>query len=70
MSSVDVEVPGELRVDCDRCGEELSCPGGLLLSPPAEGTNGVTQRDLCIDCYRNVIDLLFFRQTPENGLVN
>jgi hypothetical protein len=42
-----------IQPTCDKCGNELTEFGGILLSPPSE-QNQVTKYHLCIDCYQQL----------------
>ena len=38
-----------LQIDCDRCGEEVSFPGGLVFSPPVG--HSVEKYHICRACW-------------------
>ena len=38
---------------CDKCGNELTEFGGILLSPP-NTNNMVVKYHLCVDCYNQI----------------
>jgi hypothetical protein len=42
---------------CDKCGNELTEFGGILLSPPND-QNQVTKYHLCIECYQQLATLI------------
>ena len=43
-----------IRPVCDKCGDELTEFGAILLSPPAEdGT--VKKLHVCVSCYEKII---------------
>lgn len=46
-----------IKPTCDKCKQELTEFGGILLSPPNE-LNQVTKYHLCIVCYKELIALI------------
>jgi hypothetical protein len=39
---------------CDKCGNELTEFGGILLSPP-NSSNNVKKLHICVTCYKQII---------------
>ena len=45
-------------VICEKCGKEVTMPGGLGFSPPFNLYGQVTKRHLCVGCYWLFIEWL------------
>lgn len=54
-----------LKVKCDRCGEELKEPGGLVFSPPEAGVS--LKFHVCDKCWPSVA--LIVQGIADTGLV-
>lgn len=50
-----------LKLDCDKCGEELGDPGGLAFGPPhSTGVEAVAVKyHLCLECWKLFMRFLF-----------
>lgn len=43
-----------LKINCDKCGNELKEPGALLFTPPKKGK--VRKYHLCVRCWKILIE--------------
>ncbi len=47
-----------LKLECDKCHQELSRPGALIFSPPTDDAWLVEKYHICTDCWAAVMALL------------
>lgn len=51
-----------LKINCDRCQNELESPGALIFSPPAEMSEAsVVKYHLCVSCWKALREDIWYK---------
>jgi uncharacterized protein with PIN domain len=53
-----------IKPKCDKCGEELTEFGAILLSPPNENSE-VKKFHICVECYKIIESDLVQNEKPQ-----
>ena len=59
-----------MKIKCNKCGNTLRKPGGLLFSPPIDQT--VYKFHICFECYKKLFNWLIERKNniPQSNCCN